>query len=256
MRRAARRHPDHRRRPHPPGPAARPRTRRPRSLRTPPRTAAPNSPWHDPGYLLYAGLDALSFLYGCSLTVGLPLWILTRTSAPHGLAAATFVINTFIVVALQVRLARYAGTPGTAARALRRVAAWFVVFGATTAAAAVHARWAATLAVLAATVAVTVVEMIQSAVTWELSVALAPVHAQGNYVGVHMLFQSVTRCLGPLLLTSVVIAAGPAGWLALGGALAAAALLQKHLVLRRLRRTPPTPAEPALSVVPITVSEQ
>ena len=53
-----------------------------------------------------------------------------------------------------------------------------------------------------------------------------------------MLFRSVTRCLGPLLLTSVVIAAGPTGRLAPGGALAAA-LHRKHRVLRRLRRTDP-----------------
>jgi MFS family permease len=220
------------------------------------KSRRPASPWRDRGYLAYACLDAVSFLYGCSLTVGLPLWILTRTTAPHGLAAATFVINTVIVVALQVRLARYGSSPPAAARALRRVALWFVLSGATAAVAVVHARWAATLAVLAAAVALTVVEMIQSAITWELSVSLAPENAQGSYVGMHAFAQSVSRCLGPLLLTSVVIAAGPIGWLGLGGTLAAAALLQKHVVLRRLRGTPPTPAQPALSVAAVTVSEQ
>ncbi len=220
-----------------------------------PAAAPPGSPWRDRGYLGYALLDAVGFLYGCCLTVGLPLWILTRTTAPHGLAAATFVINTVIVVLLQVPLARCADGPRTAAAALRRVALWFIVFGATAAASAVPARWAAALAVVAATVAVTVVEMIQSAVAWELSVSLAPDHAQGAYVGVHALLQSVTRCLGPLLLTSVVIAAGPAGWLVLGGVLALGALAQKRLVLHRLDRAPRASAT-RLSVVATTVSEQ
>lgn len=217
--------------------------------------SAPRSPWRDRGYLGYAALDAAMFLHGGALTVGLPLWILTRTTAPHGLAAAVFVANTVIVVAFQVRLSRHARTPLIAANALRKVAVWFLLAGATAAVAVLQPRWAATLAVLAAALALTVVEMIQSAVSWELSVALAPDTAQGTYVGVHGLAQAAARCVGPLLMTSVVIATGPVGWLALGAALALAALAQRHLVLRRLRRPAPAAAEPSLSVAPITVSK-
>ncbi|WP_328917314.1 MULTISPECIES: MFS transporter [unclassified Streptomyces] len=217
---------------------------------------AVTGPWRDRGYLVYAALDSAMFLYGCALSVGLPLWILTRTTAPHGLAAAVFVLNTVIVVAFQVRLSRYGRTPLVAAHSMRRVSVWFLISGAAAALAVLHARWAATAAVLAAAVALTVVEMIQSAVSWELSVALAPAHAQGSYVGVHGLAQSTASCLGPLLMTSVVIAAGPVGWLALGAALAAAALLQRRLVLRRLDRMAAAAAEDPLSVAPVTVSEQ
>lgn len=225
------------------------------------KTAAPAppaaaNPWRDAGYLAYAALDSVMFLYGCALTVGLPLWIVTRTTAPHGLAAAVFVINTVLVVLLQVRLARYGSSARVAADSLRQVAVWFVLACAVTAVAVLDTRWAATVAVAASAVAFTVVEMIQSAVSWELSVSLAPAQAQGSYVGVHGLAQSTSRCIGPLLLTSVVIAAGPAGWIGFGVLLAGAALLQRHLVLRRLSRTRGAVAEPPLSVVPITVSEQ
>jgi MFS family permease len=220
-----------------------------------PRPAA-TSPWRDAGYLGYAVLDAAMFLHGVALTVGLPLWILTRTDAPHGLAASVFVINTVIVVLLQVRLSRFGATARVAADALRPVAAWLLLSGLVTAAAVVHDRWAATAAVLASAVAFTVVEMVQSAVGWELSVSLAPDEAQGAYVGVYGLAQSVARCVGPLLVTSVVIAGGPAGWIGFGAVLAAAALLQRRLVLRRLARPPRTPEADPLSVVPITVSEQ
>ncbi|MFG1810694.1 MFS transporter [Streptomyces sp. NPDC049040] len=215
----------------------------------------PSGPWHDAGYLGYAALDSVMFLYGCALTVGLPLWIVTRTTAPHGLAAAVFVVNTVLVVLLQVRLARYGSSPRVAANSLRQVALWFLLSCAATAVAVLHTRWAATVAVVAAAIAFTVVEMIQSAVSWELSVSLAPAHAQGSYVGVHGLAQSTSRCVGPLLLTSVVIAAGPAGWIGLGALLAGAALLQRHMVLRRLDRPGPAAAEAPMSVAPITVSD-
>jgi hypothetical protein len=218
--------------------------------------AAPRGPWRDGGYLGYVALDATMFLYGAALSVGLPLWIITRTTAPHGLAAAVFVVNTVLVVAFQVRLSRYGRTPRVAANALRRVAVWFLLLGVTGALAVTRARWAATLAVLGCAVAITVVEMIQSAISWELSIALAPDHAQGAYLGVHGLAQSTERSAGPLLMTGVVLAAGPAGWIGLGAALAAAALLQRRLVLRRLTRRAEHPSDASLSVAPVTVSEQ
>ncbi|MEC3998543.1 MFS transporter [Actinacidiphila sp. DG2A-62] len=217
---------------------------------------APANPWRDPGYLGYAALDSVMFLYGAALSVGLPLWIVTRTTAPHGLAAAVFVVNTVIVVFCQVRLSRYGRSPRIAAGALRHVAVWFAVCGATAALAVVHAPWAATLSVIGCAVAVTVVEMIQSAVSWELSVSLAPADAQGAYVGVHGLAQSAERCVGPLLMTSAVLAGGPLGWLVFGAVLAAAALLQRRLVLRRLDRLGAAASPTPLSVAPITVSEQ
>ncbi|MBY8880665.1 MFS transporter [Streptomyces sp. PLK6-54] len=221
----------------------------------PARRRTAGGPWKDRGYLAYAATDAVMFLYGSALSVGLPLWIITRTTAPHGLAAAVFVINTVIVVVLQVRLSRHAGTPRAAADALRPTGMWFLMCGAVTAAAVVHAGWAAALAVIGSAVALTMVEMIQSSISWELSVHLAPADAQGAYVGVHGLAQSTARCVGPFLMTSVVIATGPAGWLALGAVLAAAALLQRRLVLRRLAAPVPDLAVPPLSEVPITVSE-
>ncbi|WP_308190628.1 MFS transporter [Streptomyces sp. HPF1205] len=238
----------------PTGSAASPAGTRARTS-APPPTAAGN-PWKDGGYLGYVALDGLMFLHGSALTVGLPLWIVTRTNAPHGLAAAVFVVNTVLVVVFQVRLSRHARTPLAAANALRRVALWCLLAGAAVAVAVLHARWAAVLAVVAAALAFTVVEMIQSAVSWELSVALAPAHAQGAYVGVHGLAQAASRCVGPLLITSAVIAAGPAGWLALGATLALAAVAQRRMVLRRLRRTPPAGAGDPLSVPSVTVSEQ
>jgi MFS family permease len=220
----------------------------------PPKPAA--NPWRDTGYLGYAVLDSALTLHGVALTIGLPLWIITRTTAPHGLAASVFVLNTVLVVLLQVRLSRHADSPRRAADSLRPVAGWLLLSGALTAAAVVHTRWLAAAAVVCAALALTVVEMVQSAVGWELSVGLAPATAQGAYVGVYGFAQSVARCLGPLLVTSVVLAGGPAGWIGFGAVLAGLALLQRRLVLRRLDRGSSEPEAPPLSVAPVTFSEQ
>ncbi|MFI9101041.1 MFS transporter [Streptomyces fildesensis] len=217
--------------------------------------AAPASPWRDRGYLGYAATDALLFLDGSVLRVGMPLWIISATTAPHGLAALLFVINTVVVVLFQVRLSRHGRTPRLAARTLRQVAACYFLGGAAVAASVVDDRWAATTAMLVAAVAFTFVEMYQATVSWELSVALAPDDAQGAYVGVHGLAQSAERAAGPLIMTTAVIAAGPLGWLGLGTALAGTAFLQKRMVLRRLDSTRPVTNPSGLSVYPITVSD-
>ncbi|WP_427196893.1 MFS transporter [Streptomyces sp. DSM 41987] len=217
--------------------------------------AAPASPWRDRGYLGYAATDALLFLDGSVLRVGMPLWIISATTAPHGLAALLFVINTVVVVLFQVRLSRHGHTPHLAARTLRHVAACYFLGGAAVAASVVDDRWAAIAAMLVAAVAFTFVEMYQATVSWELSVALAPDDAQGAYVGVHGLAQSAERAAGPLIMTTAVIAAGPLGWLGLGTALAGTAFLQKRMVLRRLDSTRPVTNPSGLSVSPITVSD-
>ncbi|MDF9811598.1 MFS family permease [Streptomyces sp. SPB162] len=219
------------------------------------RPAPSSNPWRDRGYLGYAATDALLFLDGSVLRVGMPLWIISSTTAPHGLAALLFVINTVVVVLFQVRLSRHGRTPRLAARTLRHVAACYFLGGAAVAASVVDARWAATTALLLAAVAFTFVEMYQATVSWELSVALAPDDAQGAYVGVHGLAQSAERAAGPLIMTTAVIAAGPLGWLGLGTALAGTAFLQKHMVLRRLGSTRTVTEPSGLSVPTITVSE-
>lgn len=222
----------------------------------PAATPAPGpSPWRDRGYLGYAATDALLFLDGSVLRVGMPLWIISATTAPHGLAAMLFVINTVVVVLFQVRLSRHGRTPRLAALTLRKVAACYFLGGAAVAVSVVDARWAATTAMLAAAVAFTFVEMYQATVSWELSVALAPDDAQGAYVGVHGLAQSAERAAGPLVMTSAVIAAGPLGWLGLGAVLAGTALVQKRMVLRRLESTRSVTGPSGLSVAPVTVSE-
>lgn len=46
--------------------------------------------------------------------------------------------------------------------------------------------------------------------------------------------QSVQKSAGPVLLTGVVMTAGPAGWLVLGAAVAGVAVVQRRSALGRL----------------------
>ncbi|WP_405734655.1 MFS transporter [Streptomyces sp. NBC_01537] len=219
----------------------------------------PRNPWRDGGYLAFTGLETLLLLDGSVCRVGLPLWIISSTTAPRGLAPLLFVLNTLLVVAFQVRLSRYGRTPRIAATTLGHVGLCYLIGGAAMAASVAQARWAAIAALIAAATAFTFVEMLEATASWELSIALAPAEAQGAYLGVQGLAQSAERALGPMLLTTLVIASGPLGWAGFGAALATTAYGQRALVRRRLDRMEAATSphrHTALSVPPVTVTEQ
>ncbi|GAA3490673.1 MFS transporter [Streptomyces cremeus] len=211
--------------------------------------AGPRStPWRDRTYLLYTATEAVLFLDDVIFSVGLPLWIVHATDAPHGLAPLLLVLNNVLVVAFQVPMARLAPTTRAARRLLLPLAGAFVVGTVALAASASAGTWTAVAALIVAATALTCAEMLHATLSWELSVVLAADDAQGAYLGVHGLAVSVQRSAGPLVV-SAVIAAGPLGWLGLGAVLTATALAQHRLTRDHLPR-------PTLSVPPVTVSEQ
>ncbi|MFI8181782.1 MFS transporter [Actinacidiphila glaucinigra] len=228
----------------------------------PPRSKAPaTGPWRDRGYLAYTATETLLFLDDTALNVGLPLWIATATAAPHSLVALLFVLNNVLVVLFQVRLSRLGDEPRRAAASLPLLGVAFLVAGGAMAVSAVDSAGIAVVALVVAATAFTAAEIVHAAISWELSLALAPGRSQGAYLGVHGLAQSAQRSAGPVLLTSAVIAAGPLGWLGLGGALAAVSVGQRTLVRRRLDRLDalerPRAAAPQAPAVPsgtVTVS--
>ncbi|MEU9470075.1 MFS transporter [Streptomyces avermitilis] len=210
-------------------------------------TTKPANPWRDRTYLAYVATETALCLHDAVFKVGLPLWIVHGSNAPHGLAPLLLVLNNVLVVALQVPLARF-GASTTAARAqLLPLAGFFALGGVAMALSSAGGTNTATGCLTAAAVSFTMAEMLYATVSWELSVALAPATAQGAYLGVHGLAQSVQRSVGPLAVTAA-IATGPAGWTAFGAAIAVTCLIQHRLVRDRLARPP-------LSVSPVTVSE-
>ncbi|MFJ3235833.1 MFS transporter [Streptomyces sp. NPDC086787] len=207
----------------------------------------PANPWRDRTYLAYVVTETVLSLHDAVFRIGLSLWIAHSGHAPNGLVAVLLVLNSVMVVAFQVPLARLGTTTAAARGLLVPLAAAFALGGLTMALSADGGAFRATVFITASAIAFTLAEMLQATVSWELSVALAPDTSQGAYLGVHGLAQSAQRSLGPLAVTAA-IAGGPVGWTTFGAAIAVTCVVQHRLVRDRLHRAP-------LSVPPVTVSE-
>lgn len=195
------------------------------------------NPWRDPGYLLFVLLDVFLNLDDAILTVGVPLWAVTRTHAPHAVIPAVMVINTLMCVVLQMPVSALV----EGARAAARAACWYgvaLLAGCALIAGSEHGGAAfATGTLLLAAVVVTGAELVRSLVSWELAVSLAPADAQASYLGVAGMAQAIERSAGPVGLSSGVLAAGPVGWLGLGAVVTGLGVVQRVASLRRLERT-------------------
>ncbi|WP_323185427.1 MFS transporter [Kitasatospora sp. NBC_01287] len=206
------------------------------------------SPWRDRGYLLFVLLDIPMCLDDSVLNVGLPLWLVHHTSAPHAFVPAFLVVNTVLVVALQLRVSARTEGPRRAAGAVGLLGVTMLACCAAPAFGSGGGTWTAVAALLVAAVLVTLAELMRSVSSWELAVSLAPARARASYLGVAGMSQSIQKSAGPPLLTGAVLAAGPAGWLVLGTAVAGLSLVQRRACLRRLAALEPAPAGAAAAV--------
>ncbi|MBT0768547.1 MFS transporter [Kineosporia sp. J2-2] len=200
-----------------------------------PATAG-TSPLHDRRYLALAALNGVLHVQFDLLTLGMPLWVATRTEAPEALIGVLMVLNTVVVTALQIPATRLV----TDARAAGRT-----VFAATGLLALtcvlypVAGTGGAVLAtsVLIVTVAVqSLAEVLSEAGNWELSFELADPARPGAYQGLSQTGAAVGGALAPVAITSSAIAHGLPGWLLLGGVFVSAGA-----GTRALSRTAPQP---------------
>ncbi|MFG2750281.1 MFS transporter [Streptomyces xanthophaeus] len=205
------------------------------------------SPWRDRGYLRFVVLDIAMNLDDTILNVGLPLWLVEHTDAPHALIPAFLVTNTVLVVALQLRVSAKVEEPRQAARAVGLYGLTTLVCCTVLAASTGAGAWTASIALLAASVLVTGAELLRSVSSWELAVSLAPPGSRAAYLGVAGISSSVQKAAGPLLLTGAVMTAGPAGWIVLGAAVAGLSMTQRRGSLERwdAMTAPAGPAAPA-----------
>ncbi|WP_163569723.1 MFS transporter [Fodinicola feengrottensis] len=125
-------------------------------------------------YLAVAQVSGLALLSETVLEIGLPLWVVTQTTAPRWLVPGLLAVNTVLVVIFQARAARGAETiPG----AVRTLQISFVALIAMCVLAAVSAAvpvWAAVLVLVASVVALTGGEMGSSAARWCMRFSFAP----------------------------------------------------------------------------------
>ncbi|MBE8521036.1 MFS transporter [Amycolatopsis sp. H6(2020)] len=191
---------------------------------TSPRTSAPKSAvLRDRPYALVTLLNAILLLRMPLLSVAIPLWIVERTAAPGWTVSALFVLNTVVVVVLQVRVAGRLASLDSATRMVRRSGVVLMASCVAFALSALGTSPAVAFGVLVAGALVQVLgEMLQSAGSWEIGFAQAPADKQGEYQGFFGSGTSVARAVGPVLLSTVVIGWGFPGWLLLGAVFVAA----------------------------------
>lgn len=173
------------------------------------------SPWRDPRYLLFSAFAAVFGIQFVVLNVGIPLWVAHDTVAPEFLVSIMFIVNTVLVIALQVPLARgthdlrRAGDVTVVAGVL--MALGCVLYGATA-----STSLAATIVLLiAASVLHAVSEVLSQAGAWGLSFELADPRRPGAYQGVFSMTYALAAMVGPVVITWTAIGLGFAGWLIL-----------------------------------------
>ncbi len=192
----------------------------------------------------YVALTALNGLLALQFVVSgylLPLWVVYHTHAPRWLASPLLLVNTGLIVLLQVRVSRrFAGLAGSA-RAYRlggaALGTSFLLFAT---AAFAGGRLAATVWLLAAIVVASVAELLTLAGAFGVSFGLAPAHALGEYQGLWNVGSGASLAIGPGLLTAVCLRGGTWGWAGLAAVVTLAGGLA-GLIARRAPRPLPAP---------------
>jgi len=179
----------------------------------------------DRPYLLLTVLDGVMAIEFKVLTVALPLWLVSATTAPPWLISGTMLVNTVIVILFQVRASRGINSPAAGARAYRRSGLFFLVACVVISFAAGVPVWAAVTLLLVAVMIHTLGELWHAGGGFEVSFALAPAHATGQYLGVFGLGAGLSEALGPGLLIALCVTWGRPGWYVVGALFALTGLV-------------------------------
>jgi hypothetical protein len=180
------------------------------------------SPLRDRTYVTSVALNSVLAMQFGLTSVGVPLWIATRTEAPAVVISALLVLNTVIVALFQVTASRGTHDVRVAGRAARRggllLAIACLLFGA-----------AGSVGAVVAVVVLVVAEVIASAAevwceagSWGLAFELAHPRSAGAYQGLSQTGYAVAAMLAPAVITATAVEQGLAGWAFLAAVFAAA----------------------------------
>ncbi|WP_446217323.1 MFS transporter [Micromonospora sp. IBHARD004] len=224
-----------------------------------PETTRPTEPMsrlavlRDRPFMAVAVLSGLLTAHQTLYLTVMPLWVLSRTDAPKTVIAALVLLNTVLVVLLQVRASRGADTVTGAARASRRGALLIALFCLVLPISGVTEGVLTVVVLVAAAVVLTVAELIESAGSWGLTSTLPPAAQRGAYVGAFRLGGQLQFLAGPAALTALGVTTGGWGWLVIAALFAVAATAAVPLVdwaARTPRLGDPAPADGTATVPP------
>lgn len=189
----------------------------------------------DRRFLLASALNGLFWIHFSVQSVGLPLWIVDHTHAPRWWVAVLLMVNTTMVILLQVRFSRGSGDVSTAARAFRRsgvlIGAGFLCYSAAEGVSA----WVACVVLVVGMVFHTIGELYSSGASWGIGFGMAREDLQGQYQGAYSLGRSVTGIVAPIIVIATAISLGRVGWAILAVALVAIGAAFPPLVKSFLR---------------------
>ncbi|MEE4541316.1 MFS transporter [Streptomyces sp. V4-01] len=171
-------------------------------------------------FVAYATVGGAMMLQSMILEILIPVWIVDHTDAPAWAITVAFVINTTVVVLLQVRLGEKVHTVKDGGGALRR--AGFVLLLGCTALGLMAGlpAWAALLLLVTGMLLLTLGEIWHAAGTFAFEYGLPPAHAQGQYQGLSNTVSGAVKAAAPALLLGFALSFGRAGWFGLGVLLA------------------------------------
>ncbi len=195
----------------------------------------------DHRYLLASALNGLFSIHIAVQSVGIPLWVIDHTRAPRWWVAVLLVVNTMMVVTLQVRFSRGSGDVVRAARAFRRsgllIGLGFLCYAAAEGANAVVACAVLVLGMIFHTLG----ELYSSGASWGIGFGMAREDLQGQYQGAYALGRSISGILAPLIVISTAVTLGRPGWVILAAGLVLVGAAFSPLVRSYLRATDPAP---------------
>ncbi|HET6353479.1 hypothetical protein [Streptomyces sp.] len=125
-------------------------------------------------------------------------------------------VNALIIIAFQVRASRNIDSPEAGAGAYRRAGVAFLISCSLISLSAGAPAWAAATLLITAAVVHTVGELWHAAGGFEVSFALAPKRATGQYLGVFGLGASLAEAIGPTLRIALCATWGRPGWYVVG----------------------------------------
>ncbi|MCS7477829.1 MFS transporter [Umezawaea endophytica] len=185
--------------------------RGPRPGEAPPRTSA-RPAITDVRYVVMTVLCGLLTARSKLLTVAIPLWVATHTSAPLAVSGLLLFLNTAVVVVLQVRFSHGAeDLPGAGRVTVFGGLAFVAAFALIALAGATAVPWMAIVLLATGVLLFTAGEMWTSAASWTYSYELADPARHGQYQAVFALGRTAGNVVGPLL-AGVVAALGFTGW--------------------------------------------
>ncbi|NEC06284.1 MFS transporter [Streptomyces sp. SID7909] len=170
----------------------------------------------DKAFLAYSLVGGAMAIQNMILEIMIAVWIVNYTDAPGWAVTVAFVLNTALVVMLQVRIGAKIQSITDGGTALRRAGFALLLGCAAMSLMAGVPAWAALLLLVVGMVLLTLGEIYYVSGTFAFEFGMPPAYAQGQYQGVAGAVSGAAKAAAPALLLGVALSLGSTGWIGVG----------------------------------------